>query len=289
MNTGKKRRILPRILSFILSLSLCFAAISPLSVCAATEAQVKAVSLVLNGNIGVNFYINTDGFGTGDSYVTINGQKQYVKNATKTDEGTLFTYYANAKEMHDEIKLEVFSANGAKVVLKNSSGAAFTNNTMTYSVADYIASAQKSASTSESLKNLVRDMKNYGEYSQYYFGYKMNNLSPTLQNINYSEAVKSYAKVTSGTMPAGVNYIGSSLLLNSAVGIRHYFSVSGSLPEFKINGSKVSPKKDGNSYYVDIENIPASKLGAAYTLSVKGSSEWELKYSAMSYVNQAIS
>lgn len=287
MRFVKRGQCAPRILGFILSVFLCLSLACPLPVYAATEATINATSLVLNGNIGVNFYINTDNLGSGDTYVTINGQKQYVKNATKTKEGTLFTYYANAKEMHDAITVTVHLANGTKAILKNSAGNTYSNNTMTYSVADYISSVQGSPASSDNLKNLVRNMKTYGEYSQVYFGYNSSGLKPTLQNINYAEQLKAYEKFTSGELPDGVNYLGSSLILNSAVGIRHYFAVSGSVPKFEVNGNAVTPKKASNSYYVDIENVPASKLGMPYTLSVAG--KWTLKYSALSYANQAIS
>jgi hypothetical protein len=86
-------------------------------------------------------------------------------------------------------------------------------------------------------------------------------------------------------LPEGLEYDGSSLLLETETTIRHYFKLSGDTKTgdytFTINGEPV-PAVDCDTYcYVDINNISSEKLGETYKLSVNDT--YTLEYGVFSY------
>ena len=77
-------------------------------------------------------------------------------------------------------------------------------------------------------------------------------------------------------LPTDSNYYGSSLLLKSDTIIRHYFTE-------KVTDSAV---KKGDLYYIELEGIPAHKLGTEIVTKV---GDMEITYSPLSYAYIALS
>lgn len=84
-----------------------------------------------------------------------------------------------------------------------------------------------------------------------------------------------------------VEYIGSSVVLDSITSIRHYFRVNDS----SVNSCKIGDEivelhpAGGNVYYAEIYNIPPSKYDCVFNTSIDGLT---IKYSVNSYLYDAL-
>ncbi len=91
-----------------------------------------------------------------------------------------------------------------------------------------------------------------------------------------ADDLKDYSmNFNSSNMPEGVEYVGSTLLLNHATTLRHYFKFSDSVTPrgFKINDNPAEPKQfegDSSIYYIDTDPIIASELSYNQTISING-------------------
>lgn len=86
----------------------------------------------------------------------------------------------------------------------------------------------------------------------------------------------------------GLTYNGSSLTLEGTTKISHYFKLTSGQNigdyAFKINGTDATPVQDGDFYVVTTDVIGAANLDDNYAVVVtKGSSQFTLNYSALSY------
>lgn len=249
--------------------------------------MVKSHSLILGGTIGLNFdmYIPKSLRSDSGAYVMINGEKYLISSATKSGDYYRFTYKVNAKEMYDNCTLTVYDKNGKKVNIENSSA---VNGSYVYSVGKYLdETISKSSDTN--MISLAKAMRYYGYAAQYYFGYNTSKAGtlPNYSNIDLS----SYRLSTTGKLPEGLSYSGSSLLLNNNTSLKHYFSVdsnhSVSEYKFKVDGTTVTPvKTSDNIYCITISGIPANKLSTAYSLSINDS--YSMTYGPMSYAYKAL-
>lgn len=260
-------------------------------------AELAGYTLSLSGNIGVNFYMELDESVVADAtaymqFTLPNGSAKImvsdaVKDTTIIPGKTyyMFTCEVAAKEMTSEIKAQIITANG------NSTEYSYT----VKKYADYIIANNYSDET----KALVKAMLNYGGHAQTYFEYNTDQMAnvdlteaeKSLENVA-KDAVNDYVSSTEGTLPEGVTYYGSSVLMKSETTIRHYFTLAegASISDytFRVDGESVTPAvKDESYYYIDIKNVAAADLDIAYELTVAsnvGVQTWTISYSAMSYV-----
>jgi hypothetical protein len=136
-------------------------------------------------------------------------------------------------------------------------------------------------------------MLRYGAAAQRYFNYNENYSADSIlpeadrevQNIT-SEELASYERQMNGELPEGLNYYGSSLVLNSSVSVKHYFTVDSGYSitdyEFEIDGQVVEPIRSGAYYCIYISDIDAQNYDKSYTLIINNS--YRITYGAFSYV-----
>ena len=255
-----------------------------------------AHSLTLNGDIGVNFYLELNDAIIKDTsavmQMEVNSQKvseirvaDVVKNGTTEvtdEEGTThacykFTCNVYAKQMNDTIQ----------ATLKTSSGTWKE----TYSIKKYVEQAQNGSS--ENLKEVVNAMLDYGIWAQTLFGYKTDSLDgaslPDVSGVT-KDQLSAYNETKSGA-EENLEVYGTSLLLKEKTTIRMYYNLkNGSIEDyvFKIDGKKVAPAKSGNTglYYVELSDIAAQDLDEAHTFTA-GNLEIS-KYSVLTYVGKAL-
>lgn len=268
--------------------------------------KIYGYSLSLNGNIGVNFYMELSEEIANDNstYMLFTLPDGNTKRVSVTDaiqkQINGKTYYVfscevAAKEMTAEIK--------ARIISGNEKGTEYTYSVKDY--ADYILGHPENFEKSDKLIDLVTAMLNYGAYSQTYFGYNTDNLANSdlpedqkqLPNTT-AEALSSYkCSCTANTnYTGGTAYYGSSLVLKSETDIKHYFSYnpSVSLEAFTCNdsaGHSYEIEQSGNYLYVRVANIAANKLGEAVTLTLYENSEevGTISYSPLSYAYSILS
>jgi len=131
------------------------------------------------------------------------------------------------------------------------------------SYADYILGNNFPVAT----KALVQAMLNYGNYAKAYFSKTDLAATDAMAGIT-AETLSGYAPTRSGEGES--SYYGSSLLLESNVVIRHYFTE-------EVQGAT---QAENGYWHIDITNIPAHELDAAKATTVNGVT---IRYSPLSY------
>ncbi|MBQ7132197.1 MAG: hypothetical protein IJO29_06460 [Oscillospiraceae bacterium] len=231
-----------------------------------------------DGVIGLNFFMSF-----GEEVLADEGAMLYItfadgtteawtiSDGEETENGYKYPVYVDAKEMADDVTIQVAMSDGTV-------GKEYTQSVKAY--ANEILSAEAGTYTDETIA-LVKAMLVYGGYAQEYFGYNTENLASEGLDTDVSSATvnKIFAKYKEGTLPEGVEYIGSALVLNGTTKIRHFFTATdvSQLPEGYL--------QQGDYYYYQIENIYADGLGGMYTTTI---GEWSIEYSALSYARAVI-
>lgn len=261
---------------------------------------VSGRSLTLKYNIDMNYYMelpkditSNDNsymeFSTDDGLtykVSVNDAKQV------TDEnGKILYKFAcplNAKQMSDTIK--------AKMVVDGKSGIEYT-----YSVKDYANRILNDSKYSDPTKNVVKALLNYGASAQNFFDYKTDNLANSaLDDNDKAIATNNFdgykADITDNSGTGALKYYGSSLLCQSEMTVRHYFSLAsgGNIADYSFsytdaNGNVISLKpqyaSDKSLYFVDISGIMAYNLDKKFECNVTngGTNILKLAYGPFSY------
>ncbi len=125
----------------------------------------------------------------------------------------------------------------------------------------------------ESQHSIAQALLDYGNAAKAYFD--ENGTVEPVEGVT-ADDLKDYSmNFNSSNMPEGVEYVGSTLLLNHATTLRHYFKFSDSVTPrgFKINDSSAEPKQfegDSSIYYIDTDPIIASELSYNQTISING-------------------
>lgn len=233
-------------------------------------ARLAGHSISLDGNIGVNFYMELDESVVKDEnaymqFTLPNGNIQAVNvSQAKKSEVNGKQYYVfpckvATKEMQDKITAQMITSDGEGTVYE-------------YSVkeyADYITS--HSNDYYDDTINLVESMMNYGNSAKAYFRKED---TTDISDVTANNLV-AFVKKLGEELPDGITYYGSSLLLESNTTVRHYFKVKEDMKdEHTFTGQK-------NGYcYTDITGISAANLGTPQTTTI---GEWSISYSPMSY------
>lgn len=236
------------------------------SVYANGAAKLEGTSLSLNGTIGVHFYVSLSDVVTedADAYMELtlpNGTTQQIlvsdadMKQVDSKEYYVFSCGVAAKEMTRQIHAQIRKSDGTLM------GA------YAYSVEDYANYILDDANGFEqNTKDLALAMLNYGDFAEAYFSGK------TLEETTEMAAVTAgklagYTRIESGTLPAGVTYYGSTLVLESGMILRHYFLVE---PGTDVSAYGFTGNKD-HYYYMDLSAVPGTATGACviggYTLS----------------------
>ncbi|MGX8704526.1 MAG: hypothetical protein ACSW8H_08795, partial [bacterium] len=267
--------------------------------------EFKAQSLILTGQIGVNFYMNLPelrGVDYEESYVefTVSGEKTKVafdKNAKNRDgKYYRFTCFVNSVQMADRIKAVYHYARyGEEREVE-----------ATYSVRQYVEDFEAQGGFGEKATALVHALADYGHHAQPFLSalrnwtIGMDHKEMDLYYIgSYSDDALANAredlKSRSFTVKRASDIAGAaySLHLDSGTGINLYFT--------PVKGYKggVSATVDGKTcaveklsdgrYRVKISDIAAHKLGKTYKVVLKtkaGKTTGEV--SVLSYINDAL-
>lgn len=239
-------------------------------------AKLAGHSISLDGNIGVNFYMELDEsvIENKEAYMQFtlpNGDTQNVnigEAKTETvDEKQYYVFSCNVapKEITDIITAQIITSDSRKGTVYE------------YSVMDYAdCILLNSDNYDDKTVKLVHEMLYYGETARLYFSSSIIGSDSDLDKVT-AETLKKFEKQISGELPDGITYYGSSLLLESNTTVRHYFKAAKGtdVKEYGFSGYK-----DGY-HYTDITGIPAGMLG---TPQEKKIDDWSISYSPMSYV-----
>ena len=249
-------------------------------------ARLLGYTLSLNGDIGINFYMELSDTVTSSStakmHFTIpkNGTPDtkdiMVSDATQGKVGDK-TYYifkcqVAAKEMTSEIK--------AQIIDGNHQGTEFTYSVKEY--ADYLLAHTDENAEYKAAESLVKAMLNYGAYSQIHF----DKTSTGLANEGFTDQEKALddveidiADAIINNLPGDTTYEGATLSLKSETSLSLYFKSSSTL-SFSCGRYTVEYVKNGDYQVARIRGIKAKDIGDVFTLNVSGVT---VKYSPLNY------
>lgn len=242
--------------------------------------HLDGYSLSLDGNIGVNFFMELDKSVIADenaymkfrlpngktSVVLVGDAKQQTVGGTTY---YVFSCEVAAKEMNETIT--------AQIITSDKKGEIYE-----YSVADYIQYIRDNPTEfDEKTLSLVNAMAGYGDYAKAYFNNENLDANTEMDAVT-ADTLASFDKQISGDLPEGITYYGSSLLLESNTTVRHYFKVAEGTDASTLN---FSGSKSGY-YYIDIPNISAEKLGTIQNVTIGNCT---ISYSPMSYAYAVLS
>lgn len=215
-------------------------------------AKLAGYSLNLSGSIGVDFYMELDEsvIADGNAYMQFtlpNGDTPEIKVSAAETQAVgdktyyVFSCYVAAKEMTDTITAQIITSNGESTLYK-------------YTVKDYADYILDEANGyDDKTKKLVSAMLNYGDYAKAYFNGETLAATEEMDKVvdvilNDAHYDPSDEKVTSGTLPEGIEYQGMSLVLESDTIWRLYFKVDESVDTSLYNFDS----NKGNYYYQEV-------------------------------------
>ena len=270
-----------------------------------TAPEFKSHTLLLSGQIGVNFYADLSMLTDEEKQAvtmdfTVNGKKKTANfDPDFTNPGGNgyygFTCYINSVQMADKITAELhYTQNGeAKTVSK------------TYSAKQYInAVLEKEDSYSSNTLALVKAIANYGHYVQPFLA-EHNNWRLGMDHDemakvgSYSDEDISNTKTAVAdnafSWSAGKSQIEKvtySLNLESETAIRIYLTVKEGYegPVTAKIGEEDVPceKRSDGRYRIEIGGISAHKLGDTYNITVSAGGDGTISVSPLSYVRAVL-
>ena len=255
-------------------------------------AKLSALSITLEGNIGVNYKMTATETLAADSYMqfTVGGNTKTVTVAdAKVDaKGRyVFTCEVCAPEMTKPIIAQMFDADGTAI-----------SESSEYSVQYYADQMITKLGTDEAyaeLVTLLKSMLNYGAYAQTEFGVNTDNLA----NASLSDADKVLGTLTTDmitvaeyaydeTLEGIVDT--ASLILNSKTDFRQYLTAAtadgytATLSDTTLDVTLGADETEGKGY-IQVNNIPAAELDNAYVLTVSnGTVSGNINFSPLNYV-----
>ena len=272
-------------------------------------------SLTLDGDIGLNFYVSIPA-ASEEAYAEFDFGTTHVEvpidlSKCITDEDGNQLYKFRCAVNSSQISMQITgTVHNHAVVESEEIDLWVESDTFSYSVNDYLDAVSNSTAyqNQTNLMNLMRAVSVYGFYANELFGtdpaFVQSALfdDSMLQTVNAASLAHYAAAIES--FDDAVNYIGSSLVLRTTTAIHHYFTVSDGINVsdliFVYDGEdgeiELTPKFNGESYFVEIPNIASANLGKTYSVRVLYPSNTGEKllfakwcYSGMSYAYKAIS
>ncbi len=260
-------------------------------------AELYGNSLTLNGDIGLNFYVVLPEPLAADSgaYALVNGSKCMVSGATVSEAAgkTLHKFSCKVASPAMGVRISFRLYDGKGQIVKLMKDRQDITDTYSYSIADYYHAA--SQTNNSKLKPLVEAMVNYGHYSQLHFGTGVPVAAPAGFSMDAANltALSGYAPQVTGSV-SGLNYRGSSVVLESETTIKHYFILDegrhASDYAVTVDGVAAQMEVSGNTCVIRIPNVTAPRLGVAHRVVVSkedGSIVID-NYSAFSYAYMAV-
>lgn len=266
-------------------------------------AKLAGYTVVLNGDIGMNFYmeLSDEVINNTEAYMLFtlpDGSTETVPVSDAAENTSITagkTYYLFAcevasDEMTGEIKAQI-------IVDEETKSTEYTYTVRDY--AEYIINHPDKYTEGDVA--FAEAMLNYGANSQLLFGTDIENLA----NASLDEKDKDVSGVTAESLSAYKvtsvgndvlgSFVGSNLVLDSETTLKVYFRPAETILSenltFTIDGQSADAVKSGAYYVISIENIKAYDLDKSYMLKVTDNNGSELTFStnAMAYCYNVLS
>ncbi|MBQ1475108.1 MAG: hypothetical protein IIZ32_07375, partial [Ruminococcus sp.] len=264
-------------------------------------------SLSLNGDIGVNFYLDLTAEEAADATISFAWFDKELDDAEIILDPNGSGYYrASCPVAVAEMTYPITATLtvGDKTCTDTYSAVEYADVILTDT--DFISSftAKKGEEKYHQLAALVKSMLNYGAKAQKQFHRNEDNLAD--EKLNYDDGSPYYfvpgintadkipaegSNMADGLTACGLEYVGTTLLYLSQTSMRHYYKITDQTKfdlvkdNITFNGEKVDYTVKGDKIYFELKNISASNLDTLYTLTIGESS---YRYSALDYVKACL-
>lgn len=256
-------------------------------------------SLSLNGDIGVNFYVDLTEEQAASAAVTFtwmkNGAEKTasvdLKDAERYSCGYKATCYVSASDMDADITATV-SVDGVQIGGTDTYSVAryadviLTNNEFAdYYTALETGNGRNGEQRLTDLRALVSAMLVYGDNAKAYFDQNASAAEPA------STADIPETGCTETDLPEGVSFEGATLSLRSKTTLSLYFVKEAGAPDIELSmddkteGVDYELAQNGNEFVIRIRNIAAAELDNFFTVKVNGTGT--VTYSPMTYCYKA--
>ena len=253
----RANRILSALIALVMVLSMLPATVFATS---ETDSVLEGWNISLGDNIGVKFHLNSADYTVA---ATVNGAE-----VTPVISENVVTVNVAAAQMNDTIVLTV--KNGDEIV-----------HTDEYSVREY-AETILTGEYADYVKDMVKEMLNYGAAAQTYFNYNSGNLANAGYELETAAAVPAEVpEITAEGALDGISLYGMSLVFRNKTAVRFYFNVSGNIADYSF--SQGTPVEKDGKYYVEIGEINPQDLANEITLSVNDGA-LSVTYSPLNYI-----
>ncbi len=273
MQKATSNKSILRILSLTLVLLMSVGMLG-VGVSAEPASPLKGTSVSLGSELVVNFYAEvTDTEGAAMTFCV--------------DEDTITVPVTQAR--HVEGNLYVFSCTIAPAQMADTIEATLSDSGNTYQTSTSVRTyAEKLFASRQWDKLAAADMMvttlNYGAAAQKYFNYNTENLA----NAGYEKAAAAEipqvdsSNMVSGSV-SGISYYGATLVFETRIAVRFYFSVSGDIANYTFSTGE-APVAKGDLYYVEIPDINPQDYATDITLTVND--KMTVTYSPMRYISR---
>ena len=262
-------------------------------------AGLAGYSLILDGSVGVNFYMELSDAVLADDtaymeFTLPSGEVSKVpldkNNSEVISDKTYYKFkcQVNAAGMTDTIKAQ----------LKSNAGNSKVYEYTVKEYSDYLFANKENNVEFAKAYDLIKAMVNYGSYAQIYADYHTDRLAvgdkSDLTSVEDVTIGEEYKYIISGeSVNANVTFAGASLTLLSTTTLRMYFKltdVDADNVTFTYHGIDFDKTKSGDYYYVDIVGIPADKLDddCEVRVTVDNNTTFEVTYNPMAYCYNVI-
>lgn len=267
------------------------------TVIAPKNPELVGASAKLNSSVSMDFcFTNLPQNGS----VVIDGPSgkitKPVSSLTKDSTGKYtVSYDVIPRYMRSAHSIYIMDSSGAKISFTNGSG---TTASLSWKLIGYLNGIVNGTTYSQAEKDLAKALIQYCDNIAYYFdsssttnGVVYTKYSGTIDFSSYRKVIYSSAGTTYAGVK-GVEYVGSSLMMLGAPGMRHYFVGNLSGCSVTIGGvSKALVKvADGLYYCEDLSGCNLSSLNVKREIIMTKSStgeRWKMNYSVMSYCSDA--
>lgn len=256
------------------------------------SADIYQVSPSLEDYVVLNFYVKLGAdVADEDAYMvfTHNGEEHIVTAYKGTDVNRKYIYKINAKEMADDISA-VFYYGGGR----------FQSEAKTISAKEYAEYVQQDPASqyTDSHKQVVKDMMQYGAYAQIYFNHNTGNPADanivgasSISQVNENTMITHKSFVTDNFLPEIGLALSGSLLLKENTTLRFSFT-GGDIPDglaVLVNGNAADIVEGDGRSYVDVTGIAAKNLGDSIVLTIRyNGREMTVNYNPLSYCHSIL-
>ena len=257
-------------------------------------------SLTLNGDIGVNFYMQltekeiTEGAAVNFSWIVDGKEKTEsvtLTAADKTANGYKATCHVAPAEMTSEITATL-QINGIAVLSDTYSVQSYAQTILTDNDFRTKYIAAEGQAKYDALIELVQAMLDYGARSQIKFIIDKDNpvnggVYTFTAPVDPDGITATMSDMNTDLSSYGLEYTGSTVVLLTKTSIRHYYKIVRSdlfnavKNNITFNGKKVGYTVKGDEIYFELKNISAPDLNMPYTLHI-GTTNYQ--YAVLDYI-----